>query len=173
MFKDKKFYDTLASIGENPQIFINALVLKPEAIHIGDNVRIDDFSRIEGGSGLWIGNYVHIASFASILAGGEAIIEDFCGLAQGAKLITGFGHPFEDAIGNLPNGDPFKRKADKIVLGKYSFVAANAVVLPGVSLGEGAVLAACSVATKDIPPWKVAAGVPARIIKSRNQISPL
>jgi galactoside O-acetyltransferase len=166
-YKDREFLRRFASIGDDPQIFAGALILSPEKIVIGNSVRIDDFARIEGGMRLEIGNHVHIASFASVLAGGEAILGDFCGLAQGSRIITGFGHPFEHEIGSLPDGDPFKRRRCKVVIGKMAFVAANAVVLPGITVGEGGVVAAGSVATQDIPPWHIVAGVPAKVIRKR------
>jgi putative colanic acid biosynthesis acetyltransferase WcaF len=52
-------------------------------------------------------------------------------------------------------------------LGAYSWVCARASVCPGVNLGEGAVLGLGSVATRDLEPWMVYAGVPAQPIKQR------
>jgi acetyltransferase-like isoleucine patch superfamily enzyme len=52
-------------------------------------------------------------------------------------------------------------------LKRFAVVLCNAVVMPGVTLGEGAVLAAGAVATKDIPEWEVWAGVPARFLRKR------
>jgi len=52
-------------------------------------------------------------------------------------------------------------------LGAYSWVCARAVVMPGVNLGDGAVLGLASVATRDLEPWSVYAGVPARKVKMR------
>src|SRR6185436_17484222 len=54
------------------------------------------------------------------------------------------------------------------VLDHLSFVATNSTVLPGVSLGVGAVLAAGAVATRDIPPWEIWSGVPARPLRERD-----
>ena len=64
IYKTKEFLAQFAFVGNDVQIFEQALILKPEVIQLGDGVRIDDFTRIEGGSGLRIGKYVHIASFA-------------------------------------------------------------------------------------------------------------
>ena len=52
-----------------------------------------------------------------------------------------------------------------IVLGKNVWIGANATVVPGVSIGDGAVVAAGAVVTKDVPPNVVVGGVPARILK--------
>jgi putative colanic acid biosynthesis acetyltransferase WcaF len=52
-------------------------------------------------------------------------------------------------------------------LGAYSWVCARASVSPGVNIGEGAVLGLASVATRDLEPWTVYAGVPAQPVKQR------
>jgi acetyltransferase-like isoleucine patch superfamily enzyme len=53
------------------------------------------------------------------------------------------------------------------ILRKYSCVLANAIVLPGVTLGEGAILAAGGVATRDIPPFEIWGGIPAKFMSKR------
>ncbi len=167
-YKSPEFMRQFARVGRGVQVFKWALILKPEAIELGDGVRIDDYTRIEGGMGLRIGKYVHIASFASILGGGQAEVGDFSGMAQGARLITGTGHPFEDQFpAVLPTADVYHRAQGRIVMGKYSFVAANAVVMPNITIGEGAVVGAGAVVTKDVQPWTIVAGVPAKVIGAR------
>ena len=54
-----------------------------------------------------------------------------------------------------------------IVIEDYVWIATGAMILPGVTVGEGAVVAAGSVVTKDVPPWTVVAGNPAREVKKR------
>lgn len=56
-------------------------------------------------------------------------------------------------------------------LGRYSWIAARACVSPGVNVGDGAVLGLASLATKDLEPWSVYVGVPARRIKDRERIA--
>jgi putative colanic acid biosynthesis acetyltransferase WcaF len=55
-------------------------------------------------------------------------------------------------------------------LGRYAWVAARACVSPGVNLGDGAVLGLASVATKDLEPWSIYAGIPARKVKDRSRL---
>jgi len=65
--------------------------------------------------------------------------------------------------------DPAKRKSTiskPIVIGKNVWIGAGATVLSGVTIGENSVIAAAAVVTKDVPPNKVVAGVPARIVSS-------
>jgi putative colanic acid biosynthesis acetyltransferase WcaF len=54
----------------------------------------------------------------------------------------------------------------KITVGPEAFVGARAFVMPGITIGEGAVVGACSVVTHDLPPWTVSAGNPSRIMRA-------
>jgi putative colanic acid biosynthesis acetyltransferase WcaF len=56
-------------------------------------------------------------------------------------------------------------------LGRYAWVAARACVAPGVNLGDGAILGLASLATNDLEPWSIYAGVPARKVKDRVPIA--
>jgi acetyltransferase-like isoleucine patch superfamily enzyme len=53
-----------------------------------------------------------------------------------------------------------------ILLGKGCYIGLNVTILPGVHIGEGAVIGSCALVTKDIPAWTIAAGVPAKVIRS-------
>jgi acetyltransferase-like isoleucine patch superfamily enzyme len=59
-------------------------------------------------------------------------------------------------------------KKEFITIEDDCWIAANSVILAGVTIGKGSVVAAGSIVTKDIPPYSVVAGVPARVIKSRK-----
>jgi len=169
LYKPKTFLARFARVGSGVQIFSQALILKPEVIELADQVRIDDFARIEGGRGVKMGKYVHMCSFASIYGGGQAEIGDYCGITQGARLITGSEHP----TGVMTAAAPIhlrRTKIGKIVLEPHAFVGANAVILPDIHIGEGAVVGAGAVVTKDIPPWSIVVGVPARIVGRREKL---
>lgn len=164
----------LASVGANTQIFSGALITHPEAVHLGDHSRIDDYVRIEGGKGVSIGDYVHLASFSSILGGGEFQMGAYGGLAQGARVVTGTGHPLllgAPAELQPPEDDVLAMSRGRVVLGDWVLVGVNAVVLQDVTLGDGAVVAAGAVVTQDVDPWTIVAGVPARPVASRPPIS--
>jgi putative colanic acid biosynthesis acetyltransferase WcaF len=55
-----------------------------------------------------------------------------------------------------------------IVIGDNVWIGAKANILPGVTIGEGAVVGACAVVAKDVPAWSVVIGNPAKVIKKRN-----
>jgi galactoside O-acetyltransferase len=168
-YKSAEFMKGFAHVGENVQVFRWALILKPEVIELDDGVRIDDYTRIEGGQGIRIGKYVHICSFASIYGGGQAQIGDYCGITQGARLITGTEQPTGVMSAAAPRQlrDPM---AGKIVMEPNSFVGANALVMPNITIGEGAVVGAGAVVTKDVPPWVIAVGVPAKVVGHREKL---
>jgi acetyltransferase-like isoleucine patch superfamily enzyme len=60
-------------------------------------------------------------------------------------------------------------RTNNVVIGEHVFIGSRATILPGVNIGEGAVVAACACVTKDVPPYSVVAGIPARVIKQRNR----
>ena len=64
-----------------------------------------------------------------------------------------------------PTFEPFERR---VVIDSYAWLGARSMVLPGCHIGEGAILGAASVATKDLPPCSVAVGSPARVVAKRS-----
>lgn len=159
----------IASYGADIRIYELTRITQPERIRLGSHIVVDDFVFLQGGEELSIGSYVHIASFASITGGGIAKIADFANMASGARLFSGTDHA--DGSGLLgPTVPPGLRAVTRgrVVLEEHAFVAANAVVLPGVVLGEGAVLGAGGVAIADLEPWTINVGVPARPVRARE-----
>lgn len=168
MYKPADFMARLAHYGEDVQVFQHALLLKPESISIGDRTRIDDYCRIEGGERTEIGPRVHISSFCSIFGGGTCLVGDMASMAQGSRLITGS----DQVTGAMNPVSPHEWRdvmASSVVMDHLSFIAANAVMLPGTSLGFGAVAAAGSVVNKPVPAWEIWAGVPAKPIGRRDR----
>ena len=97
--------------------------------------------------------------------GGKFIMKRNSGASQGLTVITGkhghkIGTPFHDTMwsGELD-------KETTITVCEDARLGANVTLLPGVTIGRGAQIGACSVVTKDIPPYAIAAGNPAKVIK--------
>jgi putative colanic acid biosynthesis acetyltransferase WcaF len=89
----------------------------------------------------------------------KIILRDYAVVSQGSHLCTA-GHDIEDVN--------FQTVARPIVIGRRAWVAAEAFVGPGVAIGEGAVLGARGCTFRDLDPWTVYAGNPARAIKPRK-----
>lgn len=158
------------SQGHNVVVYPGAKILCPERISVGSNVIVDDFVFLGAHRELLLGSYVHIAAHASVTGGGQCIVCDFAGISSGARIITGT----DDFTGGGLTGPTvpaeFRRVSrGAVVLGAHVIVGANAVVLPNVTIGEGATIGAGSVVTRNLEPWTVYAGVPARPIKPRDK----
>lgn len=63
----------------------------------------------------------------------------------------------------------FKVKGGKVTIGDYAWLCSNCIILPGVTLGEGVIVAAGAVVTKDVEPWTVVGGVPAKPVGKREK----
>ena len=133
-------------IGNNFQTGHNVLIR--ENTIIGDNVSVGTNSVIEGNSS--IGNNVNIQSNVFIPI--NTVIEDFVFIGPNA-VLTNDKYP------------PSRKGVDLRgpILRKGVSVGANTVILPGVEIGEGSMVAAGAVVTKDVLEWKLAKGCPAKV----------
>lgn len=116
-------------------------------ISIGKNVLIDDYS--------------YISSQQRISIGDDSMIAANC-------YIVDFNHvlPLSSSKKNLMSPAAYVR--DEIIIGKFVWIGANVVILKGVNIGDGAVIGAGSIVTKDVPEKSVAVGNPARVIRKLN-----
>ena len=150
------------------EIYDMVLILRPEKVQSGAGTRSDSFVKLEGGGGLRIGRYVHIASFAHVnIGGGVVVLEDGVAICSGVKVIAGSNHQDGLSMSAAAPEHLQVKKRSTTHIKPLAFLATNAVVLPGVTVGEGAILAAGAVATHDIPPWEIWGGVPARKLGPR------
>lgn len=154
--------------GTNVTVWPMAKVVFPEKIDVGSHVIIDDFSFLVGGEKTRIGNRVHIASFCSITGAGEFEMGDFSGLASGTRVITGNDDYNGGCLTNPTVPSPYRiAKRSFVRIGRHALIGANVVIMPGVTIGEGAIVGACSLVRHDCDPWTAYAGVPAKVLKVR------
>ncbi|KLN58961.1 hypothetical protein WH96_20215 [Kiloniella spongiae] len=128
---------TFGEFGNTVRVRMPTVIYNPEKMTVGNQVDIGEFCHIRAGGKLKIGSRVLIASHV---------------------VITSQGHPLE-----LPRWGITKE--DEVIIGNDVWVGARAVILPGVKIGDGSVIAAGSVVTKDVPEYVVVAGIPSKIIQ--------
>jgi len=114
---------------------------------------------------LKVGNQVVIGWHNKISVGTKVVLGDQTYLAGGCHLVGYPGHTLdpEPRAKRLPDTDD---QCGDIILEKNVWLGSNVTVLAGVTIGENTVVGAGSVVTKDLPPNVLAAGVPAKVIKS-------
>jgi acetyltransferase-like isoleucine patch superfamily enzyme len=159
--------EQFSRFGKNVVIEKGVLVFHPENIEIGDNVYIGHNTILKGyyknrmiiGKGSWIGQQCFLHS-----AGGIEIGQNV-GIGPGVKIIT--SHHKEEGIEKpiLHSSIDFK----KVIICEDSDIGINAVILPGVKIGRGVQVGAGAVVTKDVPDFTVIGGVPARVLRIRDQ----
>ena len=128
-------------------------------IEFGHDIVIDSYTFIYANKPMKIGNYVHIASFV-FLSGAETIeIADYVGIFQGAKVYAGTDDFKDWGFGNITIDEKYRNPyRAPVSIGKFCVIGANSVILPGVSIGEGASVGACSVITRNLEPWGIYIG---------------
>ncbi len=141
----RKFFYRLAGIkiGKDSAIHMWANFFDPRGVEIGNDTIVGDHSFLDGRDQLKVGNHVDIAS---------------------QVLIYNSQHDLED--GN------FKAFTAPVEIGDYVFIGPRAIILPGVRIGNGAVVAASAVVTKDVGEFKIVGGVPAKEIGERKLKNP-
>ena len=158
-------------IGKNVQLGKNIYFRYPEKIEIGDNVIIDDFSYFS--TSLVIEDYVHISPFCSVIGGikSKLVMREFSGLSAGCRIICG-----SDDYSGIGLTNPtvtkkyrIKSKSTTIEIGRHGVLGTNCVVHPGVKIGEGAAAGSMSLITKDVDPWWIYIGMPAKKFKKREK----
>ena len=130
-------------IGKGSAIHMWASFFEPKNISIGEGTIIGDHAFLDGRAALKIGNHVDIAS---------------------EVMIYNSEHDLESV--------DFHAREEAVEIGDYVFIGPRAIILPGVRVGRGAVIAAGAVVTKDVPDFTIVGGVPAQVIGERKNKNP-
>lgn len=151
-------------------IYIAPTAIIDDDVELGDNVWIGNFVHIR--YNVKIGNWTHIRNWCfveqDVVIGHNTRIMQFCNITAGASIGSEcFFAPgvimLNDRKISWPDTENFFREApvveDKVKIG------GNATICPGVKLGEGCVIGAGAVVTKNTEPWTVYVGNPARVLK--------
>lgn len=127
-------------LGHHSQIDLGCSFMEPRRLHVGANSHINSCVRLDARGGLDIGNN--------------------CSISYNVQLLTG---------GHDPHSPAFEGRHLPICIGDYVWIGAGAVILQNVRVGKGAVVAAGAVVSKDVPPYAIVGGVPAKVIGKRNE----
>ena len=130
-------------IGKNTTIHFGATFYTLGKIQIGEDTIIGEKAVLDGRGSLTIGNHVDLASEVMIYTSQHQI-----------------NHP-----GFIPENK-------KVVINDYVFIGPRAIILPGVTINKGAVIAAGAVVTKNVPEFTVVGGIPAKTIAQRTLTNP-
>lgn len=156
--------------GNDVCIHASVVIINPEALRIGNHVRIDPFCLLSAGGGITLSDHIHIASHCSLIGAAGIELEDFTGISHGARLFSAA----DDMSGTHLTGPTVpdelrKVQSGPIKLKRHAVVGTNAVIFPGVTIGEGAIIGALSFVREDVPAWEIWAGVPSKRIGPRQK----
>ena len=151
--------------GDGVHIGRGVLWRHPETFEIGSGVFVGDQAILQGrfdgrcaiGDHVWIGPQ-------SFFDARDLVLEDYVGWGPGARVL-GSMHT------GLPADVPIIQTdltIKPVRIGAWSDVGVNAVVLPGVTVGKGAIVGAGAVVTRDVDPFTIVAGIPARFVRRRD-----
>lgn len=129
-----------ANIANDVAMFASIEIRNPEGLVIGNGCSIGPKVLLDARKGLKIGNSVTIAYDA---------------------IIWTLHHDM--------NASDFRTIGANTTIDDYAWICSRSIILPGVHIGEGAVVASGAVVTKDVPPYTVVGGIPAKKIGERNQ----
>lgn len=130
-------------IGSGSRIHMWCNFFNPKGVGIGEDTIIGDHAFLDGRAKLIIGSHVDIASFV---------------------LIYNSQHDV--------SSEDFHAIEEEVVIEDCVFIGPRAIILPGVKIGKGAVVGAGAVVTKDVAPFTIVGGVPAKMIGERKNKSP-
>lgn len=130
-------------IGKGSVIHMWTNFFQPKGLDIGEDTMVGDHAFLDGRASLTIGNHVDIASSVMIYNSEHDIVSE-----------------------------DFKATEAPVEIGDYVFIGPRVIILPGVKIGKGAIVAAGAVVTKNVSPFSVVGGVPAKIIGERKNKSP-
>ena len=164
---DGKFLSSdFRKIGENIIFEQGVLVFHPETITLGSNIYIGHNAMIKGyynsvmeiGSDTWIGQGCFFHS------GGNLFIGNAVGIGPMVKILTSYHEETEEDLPIM--GYPVR--GAPVIIEDGVDIGVGSIILPGVTIGKNSIIGAGSVVNKDVAPYSVVAGVPARQIRMRE-----
>lgn len=140
-------------------------------ISIGSNVRIDAYSVLSAGAGgISIGNHVHIGVYVFLTGAARIELHDFSGLSGRVSIYSSNDDYNGDALtGPTVPDDCRKVTSAAVIVGRHAVVGAASVILPGVTISEGACVGALSLVKRGVPAFSIVAGQKGQLIGQRKK----
>lgn len=129
-----------------------------ENVYIGPNVMIDEPFNLELGNSTCICTLTHISALGGVKIGDGTMISSLCSITTLTHPINSYSRVTEPAI------------SKPIVIGRNCWIGTGAIILPGITVGDDAIIGAGSVVTKDVSPATVVIGSPAKVLKEIKQL---
>ena len=154
------------------------LVSFRDVIVTGDRLTIGANVTLYGGVALYahgeqasitIGAKTHLGEQTLVFGGGGVTIGESCAIAARVLVYSSTNRMDVDPRARIIDQGP---RFAPVTIGDDVWIGAAAVILPGVTIGSHAVIAAGAVVTRDVEPWQVVGGVPAKVIKDRRGDGP-
>lgn len=156
------------SIGKNVSISKKCSIYNASQMSIGSNVRIDDFCILSGN--ITIGNYVHISAYTALYGKYGIKIGNYCGISPRSIIFSAT----DDFSGEYMISPLVPEQYTNILSGlvemeDYVQIGSNSIVFPNMVIGEGSATGAFTLVNKELGPWGIYVGIPARKIKDRSK----
>jgi acetyltransferase-like isoleucine patch superfamily enzyme len=136
---------------------------KMQANHVGKNLNVGKYVVIRRTPDIWVGDNVSIGDHCFLDGRGGIAMHDNVAISPGVRIVS-YDHRFEK--GKLVREQGLEYGA--VCIGNDVWIGANAVILKGVRINDGAIIGAGSVVNRDVPADTVVAGVPAKKIRMRE-----
>ena len=146
-------------VGATPSHLVRRFFYRMSGVQIGKGSTIHMFARFYDPTNVRIGE--------GTLIGDQVVLDGRASLTIGNHVDVGTGVMFFNAEHDLRTDD-FRPIEEPIDVGDYVFIGPRAIILPGIKIGKGAVVAAGAVVTKDVPAMSIVGGVPAKEIGKRS-----
>lgn len=162
--------DSLFPIENYDKLCFLKNIIKSPNIIVGDYTYYDDFEDVH--------NFERNVRYHFDFTGDKLIIGKFCMIASGVKFVMNGANHLTDSLSAYPfaifgkgwekamEGKSYPVKGDTII-GNDVWIGHNATLMPGIKIGDGAIIATNSTVVKDVEPYSVVGGNPAREIKKR------
>ena len=162
----------VGAVGANVRVHETCVLVGLEAMSFGSNVRVDPFAVLTAAGGtLSVGDFVHLSSHLFLSAGAGVEIGDFVALSVGVKLFSRSDDYSGQYLTNptVPSDYTAPPPAGPVRIGRHAIVGAGTVILPEVTVGEGAAVGANSLVSRSLEPWTIYAGAPAVRVRARGR----